>query len=420
MVQGTITTLAYGGKGILRTNEGVVLFVPFTVPGDEIECRITRMKKNYGEAVLEKILIPSQDRVAPLCPYFGVCGGCQLQHLTYAAQIKHKKGVVQDALSRIFPKVEVEISKANPLWAYRTHVTMTLKPQERMFIAGYFAEDNTTLIQVEECPIFCEKNDPILKLAGAFAKELLPEDTSRGKLKILKDMDQKHILAFHFKKMPRNFASLAKKFLADPIVGMSASSVKETLSFGRMEMQFSIDKKSFIAQSNAFLQAHPEQSKEIYKCVNAYLEHLSLNSLIDLYCGIGISSILASPYVRSIKGVEMNKKAVEIAKVNAAANGAENVEFKASKVEDVLDLLLKKNPDSAIINPPREGLSKEIAEKLAESKIKYIFYISCQPQTLARDLAILKRGGFSLQKAQAFDMFPETGHVETLVILERT
>lgn len=417
LIQGTVTSLAYGGKGILRTPEQMVIFVPFTAPGDVIECRLTRVKKNYAEGTLVSILKPSAIRTTPLCPYFGTCGGCQLQHMTYPAQAAYKQKAVHDAISRIYPDAQVTLSEAAPLWAYRTHISMTLRTTETGFIGGYFAEDNNSLVQATECPIFCDKSDPILKILAAFIAELTPEGREDGKVKVLKDSNQNHIFSFHFKHLPKNFAVVSKKYLKDALIGISGSGIGQNATSGTLEMNFSIDGKQFTTSPDAFLQAHPEQSAEIYREVGKYLEASPANLLIDLYCGIGVSSILASPFAKAIEGVEMNKTAVKLAKKNADRAKLAHVNFTVNSVEKELDSLLKKNPDAAIVNPPREGLSREVAEKLATSQLKTIIYISCQPATLSRDLQILKKGGYSLKKVQAFDMFPQTGHVETLAFL---
>lgn len=414
MIHGTVNTLAYGGKGILRTPDQFVLFVPFTAPGDNIECRIVKRKKNYGEAELVRIIEPSCERTLPACSHFGVCGGCQLQHLTYEAQLKAKQKVVQEALKC----PNVPIFAADPIYNYRTHVTLTLKASQGGYKVGYFATDHTSLVEVKECPIFCKKNDPIMEIVKNFCHKLSPESDHEAKLKILKSNDQ-YILSFHFKKLPRNFATIAHEYHSAPIIGILGNSIHKNIPLGKVDIQFKIDQYRFFTEPAAFLQAHPQQSQEIYRAIANYFKNISIPFLIDLYCGIGISSILVSPFVKSIASIELNQKAIQFAKKNAYENGALNIEFQANRVEMALDSLLKQHPKGAILNPPREGLAREVAEKIAISSIEHLLYISCQPMTLARDLAILKEGGFHLSQAQAFDMFPQTGHVETLAILAR-
>lgn len=416
-LNGAITTLAFGGKGILRSADQFVVFVPFTAPGDLIECRLTRVKKNYAEGDLLKVITPSKDRVAPLCPYFGKCGGCQLQHLSYDAQSEYKRLNVEEAIRRIYPDVHVTLSKATKIWGYRTHVTMTLKPEAAGYQAGYFTVDNKTLIEAVVCPIFCSSNDPVLSTLNAMAHELIPQDRFDGKVKVIKDKNQKYVFNFHFKKLPSNFAATAKKYLSEHVAGISGNSIKETVTFGKITTSILVDGKKFFTHPDAFLQAHPEQSALIYSEIKNIFQNVQL--LIDLYSGIGITSILAAPLVKEVIGVEYNKKAVELAKMNAKSHNAGNATFKAMKVEDEIQSCLMKNPEAAIVNPPREGLDPFVAKCLAESKIQRLVYLSCQPATLARDLHVFKENGFAISKAQAFDMFPQTGHIETLVTLKK-
>lgn len=402
IVRGRVQTLGYGGKGIIKNPDQPVIFIPFTAPEDEIECQITREKKNYSEAVLRKVLEAGPDRVLPLCPYFGTCGGCQLQHLNYDAQVYHKQNVVQDFLKRVYPNAEVSISRAHPIWAYRRHVTLTIKQGK----LGYYTLDNQTLIEIEECPIFCKKEDPIFKILRGLVSSF-----SDGKVKILKTMNHKYILGFNFKQVPSQFWDLASEIFSDQVIGITANSVKK----GCFETKVRVEGIEFPVEPSTFLQVHPEQSEQIYKAIKTYFEQVRPSLLLDLYCGIGISSVLVAPFAGRIVGVEMNRRAIELAKVHKISH----IDFQAKAVEDALPGLLSQKPDAAIVNPPREGLDRAVAVNLAMSSLMKIVYISCQPATLMRDLQIFKEQGFHLKKAQAFDMFPQTGHVETLVIIER-
>lgn len=419
-LNGTVTTLAYGGKGILRTPDQFVVFVPFTAPGDLIECKLTKVKKNYAEADLLQVITPGKERITPLCPYFGTCGGCQLQHLAYDAQTEYKRLNVEEALRRVYPDIAVSISKATQEWGYRTHITMTMKPEPAGYKVGYFTVDNKTLIEAKECPIFCSKEDPILATLNAMSHELIPADRFEAKVKVLKDSNQKFVFNFHFKKLPSNFAALAKKYLSDHLVGICGNSIKETVTHGKIKTSLTVDGKKFVTHPDAFLQAHSELSALIYGEIRDFFQKSPVNLLIDLYSGVGITSVLAAPFAKEVVGVEFNKKAIELAKMNARFQNIGNASFKEMKVEDEIVSLLERNPEAAILNPPREGLNSFVTKYLAESKLQKILYLSCQPATLARDLAVFKENGFKLDKAQAFDMFPQTGHVETLVTLNRT
>lgn len=402
LIRGKIIDLAYGGKGVMKNPDQPVVFIPFTAPGEDVECEVIQVKKNYFEALPRKIFKPSSERVTPPCPYFGTCGGCQLQHLNYETQIQHKQKVVQNFIQRIYPNVNVSISRASPIWAYRRHVTLTIRQGQ----LGYYALDNLTLIEVEECPIFTSQKNPIFNLIRRLVSSF-----SEGKVKILKTVANEYILSFHFKEVPRNFWALAEEIFFDPIIGIRANSIKK----GVTETKVTVDGIEFVVDPSIFIQVHPEQSEQIYKEIKKYFMKIPARILLDLYCGIGISSVLVAPYARQIFGVEMDRRAIEIARTKKFSH----IHFQAKDVRAALSLLLSKHPDAAIINPPREGIDRKVAEKISISRLERIVYVSCQPATLMRDLQIFNEQKFKLVNVQAFDMFPQTGHVETLAILER-
>lgn len=402
IIQGEIQFLAFGGSGILRTSSGMVVFVPFTAPKDQIECQLVQVKKNYAEAKLVKLNFASPDRISPRCPYFGTCGGCQLQHLNYSTQSEYKHKSVKDALRKVYPDADIQMHPAKTIWGYRRHITLTLEPAPKGFKAGYITLDNSSLLEVEQCPIFLTEDNSIFEIVAEMAKALNSTKTKTGKLKIYK-INKKYHFVFDFDVIPSNFKEVCS---ALPI---------ESNPF------FSIDvgDTSFYTKAGLFLQNHEEMSSSIYTQIKEIISNIKPKILLDLYCGIGIASLLSAPFAEQIYGVEWNKTAIEMAKKNKAALNVKNVQFEADDVERALKRLLVKKPQTAIVNPPRIGLAKEVVEMLGSSSLREIIYVSCQPATLARDLNILKKYNFILEKGSAFDMFPQTGHVETLVSLKR-
>lgn len=397
-ITGEIESLAFGGNGILRCQDRFVVFVPFTAPKDHIECRLDQVKKNYALGTLTKLISEGPDRVKPRCPYFGTCGGCQLQHINYPAQVRYKQNAVKDAL-----KTDVEMNPAEAIWGYRRHITLTLKPSQKGFKVGYITTDNASLIEVKQCPIFLTHESPIFEAVAAICKGLDSSKSKEGKVKIVKKDENFH-LVFHFDVVPANLKEVCDN--TPPFISIS-------------DPTFSIEVEGipFHTHAGLFLQNHEEMSGKIYKQIKQIVENSRPEVLLDLYCGIGIASILAAPFAKEIYGVEWDKKAIEFAKKNG--KGWPHVHFEANDVEKALKKLLAKKPSVVIVNPPRIGLSKDVAEMLASSRCKEIIYISCQPATLARDLKILQ-SEYTIEKASAFDMFPQTGHVETLVHLLKT
>lgn len=390
LITGEIESLAFGGNGILRCPDRMVVFVPFTAPQDKIECRLDQVKKNYALGTLTKLISKGPDRIEPRCPYFGTCGGCQLQHLDYPAQVRYKQNAVKDAL-----KFDVDMHPAQEIWGYRRHITLTLKPAQKGFIAGYITTDNTSLIEVKQCPIFLTETSPVFETIRALCSQLDSSRTKEGKVKIVKTKSGEFHFVFHFDIIPSNFKEVCK--LPDPTFSIEVEGIP------------------FLTQAGLFLQNHEEMSRKIYHEIVKIVEKARPDVLLDLYCGIGISAILSAPFAKQIYGVEWDETAIEFAKKNA--KNLPHLHFEANDVEKALKKLLAKKPSFAIVNPPRIGLSKEVAEMLASSTCQKILYISCHPATLARDLKVLQKADFSIEKASVFDMFPQTGHVETLTFL---
>jgi 23S rRNA (uracil1939-C5)-methyltransferase len=341
-VEGKVDSLAFGGDGIVRTDEGMVVFVPFTAPGDTIEFEITSQHKKFARGSLLKVITPSADRTTPRCPYYGTCGGCQLQHLTYPAQLRAKKRFIEDALSRIANlTIDVTVTPADPTYAYRRHITLHLRNGQPHF----YATDNQTLIPITHCPIYSD--DPLPNLT----------DQPDGPYRLLK------------------------------------------------EEKLTICGHSFTASPKSFVQAHPQASEALYR---ALIAQATGTHALDLYCGIGVTSRLLTEKGLTVTGIDSNPQAISLARDNAPA-----ATFIAADASAHLDRLLP-TIDLLIVNPPRTGLSPEVLSALQRHPVPHLHYISCMPSTLARDLKALP---YQLHTIEAFDLFPQTTHVETLTNL---
>lgn len=416
---GKVSSLAFGGNGIVR-QENLVVFIPFTLVGETIRYRIVQRKKNFAVGELVEVLEASPARVTPLCPYFGSCGGCQLQQMNYSAQLEAKRQWIEDALKRQAGLADVVVPPviASQLqWNYRRRVSLVLKPFEERFKVGYIATDNTTLLEVKQCPIFIPKEDPILLLLAKTAASLIAEDDTEGKVTILKHPEKGYLWHFSFKVMPRNADQVFKDALkANPqILGILASSRGKTIQLGTQEVIIEIEGLTFEVTPKAFIQNHPEQSLNIYNTIRASAKRLNPQAILDLYCGIGVSSLLLAKEGFSVLGIEANQEAIQLAKANAQRNHLSKERFKQGLVEqDLPQLLQQEKPSLVIVNPPREGMHADAIAALKNYPVQHLFYISCMPSTLARDIKALSPI-YHLTAVQGYDMFPQTTHVETLV-----
>lgn len=419
-LKGLITSLAFGGEGIVR-NEGFVIFIPFALPGDYVAYRILEKKKNFARGELIEVITKSPQRIDPLCPYFGICGGCQFQNLTYEGQLTYKRQFVEDALKRIGGLTFSEVLPVIPSksWAYRRHVQLTLLPKDNFFQAGYYSLDNSTLVPISQCPIFEKQENEIFKIIQEFTGRLSSEDNDKARLTLLKQ-EEKYILEFAFKKLPTNASTLTEEFLNKYPVwkGVILTEPGKILKFGRPQPSLVIEDLHFDFSLGAFIQNHPEQSLNIYRMIRDLAEGSSPKSILDLYCGIGISSLLLAKKGFKVTGVEWNKEAIEMAIDNGKKNGLQQAVFIQADVKKALKEALKKaKPEFILVNPPRVGMDKSVLEGLLTSHAKEIIYVSCMPSTLARDLSILCKEKYAILTIQPFDMFPQTSHIETLVHL---
>lgn len=361
-ISATIEKLVFGGKGLIR-HQGWVIFVEDVAAGEEVEVEITAKKKSYFEAKLLRILKKSPLRVTPPCPYYGTCGGCQLQHLDYDEQLRLKQEWLKESLQSI-AKIPLDfplaITPAKQKWGYRRKVI--LHGQK----CGFYARDNTTIVPIKRCLLFSEKNF-----------ECMPH-VKNNKLVVMRD------------EMHQFFYS-SQDVLCREIEGLSV-----------------------YYNTEVFVQNDPEQSLQIYLDI---LSEIQEKAILDLYCGVGIFALLAAKRGHTVLGVELSTKAIQFAKQSAQKNKLYQASFEAMPCEQISRLAVENYP-VWIVNPPRTGLSPEVTQIVTQKKPNRLIYISCMPTTLARDVKVLYEHGYQIEEGRVYDMFSQTTHLETVVYLK--
>jgi len=425
---GVVSGIAFGGQGIIRSQTpggGLVVFVPFTAVGEKIRFRITQVKSSFAQGELIEVLQKSPDRISPLCPYFGTCGGCQFQHLKYSNQLQIKQQILRDALERIGKLKNVDILPIVPAdnqWAYRRHIAMHLSPQEvQGYKVGYFGLDNVSLLDIKQCPIFIDHSCDLLVTLQQFAKRLDSIPGNEGRVSLFKNGLDAFIIHFQFGKCPSNFRSVMESVLKENtrISGILGSFPNNTIALGQIESNLQIGDLIFTYSPLAFIQNHPEQSEKIYRRIVGIAQEVNASKVMDLYCGIGISSIMLGATGISTVGVEYNHEAIRLAILNAAQNDMKKSEFLQGDAQSLVRKLIKEQkPELVLVNPPRQGLSVQMVKSLLEGRPKHIVYVSCMPATLARDLKGLCEERYKVIECQPYDMFPQTTHLETIVNLK--
>lgn len=425
-VEGIVEKLVFGGRGLLRLQHGIVVFVPFVVPGERICAKITCVHRSFAEGILTSIQTPSIARIRPFCPHFGVCGGCQLQHIAYEQHGAIKKGFLSEALWSLLPASVVPVwSSSNIIWAWRKKIVLHAKQKDLDISVGYFSQDNLTLISCSSCPIFFTPlEEGVLKsLREAFA--LLPEVDKADILLFRRPSGRIAVSFFIHRQLSAQATERLKKALFScsfieegclwnkkkkQILFSHASAVPLELKFQSISFQYS---------EEAFVQTHPEQPLHVWNDLYEHLTKLSSSSVLDLYSGIGVTALSAALLGHKVTAVELSNAAVRSCRATAQAHALENVTMYCSSVEDFFVKSLGKECvwHTIIINPPRQGMSKEALLYVCAQGALEIHYISCHPSTLKRDIVKLCESGYEICFVKGYDMFPQTTHFETYVRL---
>ena len=364
----TVSDIAFGGEGVARHN-GFVYFVPWVAIGEVVEAEVTEVKKQFARARLLRVLQPSADRVQPLCPYFGECGGCQYQHLEYSAQLRLKHKQVRDLFQRIGgldPNAVAQVVPCPQPYGYRNRIMIRSqwnKPKQGLNI-GFIRAADRLVEDIERCEIA----EPALNQQLGYVRQHPPP---KGGLKVV------------LRIPPEGWEVPADSFF----------------------------------QNNFFLL--PQLVEATRQC----LRQSGARHLVDVYCGVGFFSLELADLVESFVGVEYDRLAIESARRNAQTKGRTNGSFIAGKAEELLGQVLGKFPAEStcvLLDPPRKGCRPELLEQLRQAKPAQLIYISCQPATMARDLNVLCHGDvFRIAQVVPLDMFPQTAHVECVADLRR-
>lgn len=388
-----VSAIAFGGKGVVR-DEGKVVFVPDVCPGEDISFEITKSKKSFAEGTLTKIHSHSPDRRKPKCSHAGTCGGCQLQHMNYPAQIAVKKQFIEDGLTRIagIQHPEIRMIQSPTEWSYREHIRLTLKKAQNGFVATYTARDNRPM-PVAECCISQFDTAFFSKLQ----MKLLTLDNfgiQSGSIRLFIHKNEP-VLAFSFAPHnPRNCAEWSKEF---PIC-LFRSPVG-TYTPPKVSLPFS---------PYGFMQCNTAVAEAIHRDVLSKLKDAT--SILDLYGGDGALAEKMCQQGAEVLLIEANRLLCTVAKKRGvAALTVQNTPVEDADFSNAFDHIY--------LNPPREGVSKEALEKIATKRSRLVTYLSCNPATLARDLKHFISEGYTLTSITGYDMFPQTTHVETLVTL---
>jgi 23S rRNA (uracil1939-C5)-methyltransferase len=446
-IEVTIEKLIYGGEGLAH-HDGATVFVPFVLPQERVSAAPVEQKKKFVRARPERVLAPSVERVAPRCPHFGACGGCDYQHMPYDAQLKYKTEILRETLRRIGRiewTGEIAVHASQP-WSYRNRAQWKIRPVAEQAASptgsrsateaakmgdtslgiGYFRANSSALCAVEDCPIISPLLlKTLMSLRGALAAGALPK-TLREIEAVAGADDSQLLLTATFSGFPPRAAELADKFreLAPEIVSLvfhdPTRDRMELFGPGFVWCKAGVHKNrvghfSFF-QVNRFLAgdlAHEVAEKDAGGSL-----------ALDLFAGVGLFSLPLAERFEHVVAVESNPAAARDLEANIAAcshtsdDRSRSVEVRVADVEQFL-AKYRDAPHLAVVDPPRAGLTPNIVKHLARIAPERVTYVSCDPPTLARDLAALQQSGYELTEVHLFDLFPQTFHMESVARLRR-
>jgi len=439
----TIEKLIYGGDGLAH-HEGSTVFVPFVLPAERVAVSPVEQKKKFVRARVDNLLEPSPQRVLPPCPHFGVCGGCNYQHIPYEAQLAYKAEILRETLRRIgrIDWTGQIKTHASPPWSYRNRAQWKIRPPLEAtsdsgptasaankglakLDIGYFRANSTALCAVEDCAILSPLLlKTLLGLRAALAAGDLPRElreieafSNEGAGETTDPGGSKLLLTANFAGFPSRLAEHAETIRR--IVPEAASILFHDPSHDRMELfgpgfvetesagvKYRVGHFSFF-QVNRFL---------VDDLVRTVCDEENGRLALDLYAGVGLFSIPLAKSFERVIAVESNPAAVRDLETNM--RGQSTIEVRTADVERFLERT-KERPEFVVLDPPRDGLAPDAAKRLGRLQPARITYVSCEPPTLARDLAVLIEAGYDCSEIHLFDLFPQTFHMETVVRLRR-
>ncbi len=434
VVELLIDKLVQGGDG-LATLDGMKVFVPFSAPQERVRARIVTRKRDYAVAEIEEVIEPSPLRVDAPCPYYGVCGGCQLQHINYQGQLVVKKLYVNEALQRIgqvFVPVRNVTTEAEP-WHYRNKTQYPVGSTGNGMAIGFFKRGTHDLLDVPACLLHPVEFDrlreairAILVAAGETGYDEAKHEGNVRHIVLRQGTRDGGLLAIVVTRTPEFDRRAAELIAEQPgLTGVVHSVVpartnrimgpQTTVLVGSGHLNQSVLGKTFQVSAPSFFQVNIQQAEELCRKILKHIAPKGDELVVDLYSGVGMISLLVAPFVQQVTAIEADVTAVEDAKANAQAQAVRNVEFVCGDVSREISRVA--STDVIILDPPRKGCPAETLRRIAALKPKRIIYVSCNPATLARDLATLEQSGYATHEIEPVDMFPQTFHVEVIARL---
>ncbi len=420
-----IEKMIYGGDGLARLTEDTgrskAVFVPFVLPGEEIEAKIVEHGRGFSRAAAEKIITPSAQRVEPKCPYFQRCGGCHYQHAAYEKQLEIKNQILRETFLRTakFDWPDDITTYSAEAWNYRNRTRMKVRGGKN-FAIGYYRFASHDLLSVEQCPISSPLINRTLEAIWNIGRSgVVPPWLAEIEF-FANSQDDQVMLEFYLSGEADLVAldKIARQLRAadSAIIGITAFAgranqpAKKIWTDGSAELVYRTRNDSYRVRAGSFFQTNRHLTEKLVELVSAAQTG---GFALDLYAGTGLFSLPLARTFKRVSAVEAAPDSYADLRTNAPAN----VECRRATTEDFLKGKIEINPDLIVADPPRAGVGEKVTRDLIKLAAKSVVYVSCDPATLARDLRELILGGYKVKSIALIDLFPQTFHIETVVHL---
>lgn len=436
----TIKRIGINGEGIGYYKRQAI-FVENALPGEVVEVKITEISDRYAKGEITKFKEKSKDRIEPKCKFYGKCGGCQLQHLSYEAQLEEKKNIVYESFERYYDgdlkkiKFYETLGMKNP-WNYRNKSSLPVRHDGKQVVVGMYEKASNRLIFIDNCDVenalVLKTREEVLDLLTKSNVDVYNPKTNTGSLRYLvirgfEETNQVQV-TFIMTKEDRKLIDVLKKLnvtSANYSINNDPKAIeifgKEVVNVaGTLTIEGKLGDLKFDISPSAFYQLNSRQIVDLYDEIKRACRLNGTEKVVDCYCGIGTIGMMLAPHVKEVRGIDTNKEGIIDANIFAERNNVRNVQFYDGNILPRLDQFSKEGfePDIIVVDPPRRGLEVSFINYLKRAKIKKIVYVSCNPATLAKNVNHLQKE-YSIKFVKPVDMFPQTSNVEAICLLER-
>jgi 23S rRNA (uracil1939-C5)-methyltransferase len=429
-----IEKLAYEGFGLGHLKNGKTAFVRKSVPGDKLAISPTRIKKNFEEAMIQKIIHPSAERIQSECSHFDICGGCEMQQISYENQLKHKAEILKKMFDHAKVSIDIQpiLPGSNEQFFYRNVMRYSFMTDSsaKISLAMHDANDYRNLIPIDKCLLLSERTNQIIDEILQHINKLYYSENPFKQIRFREAKFTNELMVEIFTdtntlpskdgitEILKAYPEIKSFYHCEMLSGDNINNVRRKIVYGSPIIYEKIGKYRFQISPDSFFQTNSFGIETLYNKVKQISEISPKDSVLDLFCGTGTIGIYLSNMANKVTGIEINQNAINDARANSRLNSVINTEFICQDADKYLSLE-KQDFDVVVVDPPRTGLTKDTINNISKMNFRSLIYVSCNPATMIRDIKLFRSLGINLTFLQPIDMFPQTHHIECVGLLKK-